>query len=224
MEILPGVHKLVDIANHYLVEYNEKTYVVDTGFLGGYGSILKYARLHCEHPISSILITHAHPDHAGGLYKLAATTGAAVYVGEADLSRIKGIEPPYDYTMTLRILNKIIFWHKQGPVKSPIGLKDMSGKVEDGVSYLATPGHTMGSTSFFFPIHGGCVFTGDALVSGMFGRELKTSYRIFSVDMAEYRRSLGRIAQLDFKNLLTGHGTPIIGNAGDCVRSYIGHP
>ncbi len=45
---------------------------------------------HLEKPLKRIIVTHAHPDHAGAAASISAKTGADVYVHEDDLLYLRG--------------------------------------------------------------------------------------------------------------------------------------
>jgi len=78
--VTPEVTRFNDgFVNFYLVEGQDARVVVDTGF--GFGSVLGKLedRLKsAQHPTGAILLTHSHPDHAGGARRLSITSGAKV--------------------------------------------------------------------------------------------------------------------------------------------------
>lgn len=90
-----------------------------------------------------ILITHGHHDHVGGLAEVAAQTGAAVYAGAGDLSRI--------------------------PAEGVVAVKDGDVIKAGGLEFAAveTPGHTEGGVCY---LCGGALFSGDTLFCDSVGR------------------------------------------------------
>ena len=94
--------------------------------------------------IEKILLTHAHFDHAGALRDLARTSGAAVYVHEAEIAEVRnGISA----------------------IATEEGSTIAIGALE--VRCLHTPGHTAGSQCFVVE---GALFTGDTLFIDGCGR------------------------------------------------------
>ena len=111
--------------------------------------------------VKMIVITHAHIDHIGGAEKLRASTGAPVYMHEADKilsdrldmqAEWLGIETPND-----------------PGIDQPAREGDIirAGSVEAHV--LHTPGHTPGSISLYLPVESK-VIAGDTLFQGSIGR------------------------------------------------------
>ena len=102
--------------------------------------------------VKIILLTHGHPDHAGGAARLREITGAEIYMGEDDLKYV-GFVPDH--------------FLADG---DEIALGDTA------VSCLYTPGHTEGTFSFFFDL----VENGMTYRAGMFGgsgvNQLKKPY------------------------------------------------
>ena len=102
--------------------------------------------------VKIILLSHGHPDHAGGAGRLREITGAEIYMGEDDLKYV-GFVPDH--------------FLSDG---DEIALGDTV------VSCLFTPGHTEGTFSFFFDL----VENGMTYRAGMFGgsgvNQLKKPY------------------------------------------------
>jgi glyoxylase-like metal-dependent hydrolase (beta-lactamase superfamily II) len=76
---------------------------------------------------------------------------------------------------------------------------------------LNTPGHTIGGICLY---DGKSLIAGDTVFSnGSFGR---SDYPTGNTD--EMKKSLARLAQLDVKNLFTGHGPYIVGEGNRHVK------
>jgi hydroxyacylglutathione hydrolase len=111
--------------------------------------------------VKMIVITHAHIDHIGGAQKLRASTGAPVYMHEADKALSDqldtqaawlGIETPEDPGIDKAA--------REGDIIR-------AGSIEAHV--LHTPGHTPGSISLYLPLESK-VIVGDTLFEGSVGR------------------------------------------------------
>jgi glyoxylase-like metal-dependent hydrolase (beta-lactamase superfamily II) len=97
--------------------------------------------------ISTILVTHSHPDHIDGVEEMVAATSAVVRVGAREVEIVQRSAP------AARII----------PVTDgesiPIGAQTITA--------LATPGHTVDGTSYYT---GREIMTGDSLFIGGCGR------------------------------------------------------
>lgn len=83
-----------------------------------------------------------------------------------------------------------------------------------GLQIIGTPGHTAGHVSVFDPSTGVLV-AGDALraTSGLQGPDAK-----YTADMAQAAASVGKLAALDVKTILPGHGAPVTTGAADALK------
>jgi glyoxylase-like metal-dependent hydrolase (beta-lactamase superfamily II) len=83
-----------------------------------------------------------------------------------------------------------------------------------GLQIIATPGHTPGHVSVFDPATGVLV-AGDALrtTGGLTGSDPR-----YTADEAQARASVRRLATLDVRTILPGHGDPLTAGAADALR------
>jgi glyoxylase-like metal-dependent hydrolase (beta-lactamase superfamily II) len=83
---------------------------------------------------------------------------------------------------------------------------------------VLTPGHTDGSTSFYWPEQR-ALFTGDVLVTWP---RLEAGWAGLTTDMARNRRSLAELATVgDIEWVGTGHGPPLTEEAAGRVRAVL---
>ena len=109
--------------------------------------------------ITSIVLTHAHPDHMGAARVVASESEASVLIHSEDV-------------FLLRNSSMGILCTKGGEKINPSGLKMLEDKDKVWVGrfsflILHTPGHTPGSISIYGE---GRVLTGDTLFAGGVGR------------------------------------------------------
>ena len=99
--------------------------------------------------------------------------------------------------------------------------------VEDGevlhmgnteIEVLHTPGHTPGSACYLLEGNG-VLFTGDTIFSD--GRAISRSLPYPRSSAADLRRSVDRLAALDFEVLCGGHGTPLVGGASRRLKELL---
>jgi len=149
-EALPGVYHIRDAMGVYmtLLKGENAALLVDTGY--GLEDAAAYVRTLTELPVS-VLLTHAHHDHAlGAMWFSTARVFAQdldafdVYTGAAQRARVaqqaqdRGVAVPPDYM--------------DREIKTPVPLEE--GAVELGgmsAQVISCPGHTPGSAVVYVP-------------------------------------------------------------------------
>ncbi|MEN6343426.1 MAG: MBL fold metallo-hydrolase [Methanospirillum sp.] len=220
MEIVPGIHQVDGVnGNSYVVD-REVLVVIDTGMPGSGRKILGYIRdtLHRRPAeIGSILLTHYHMDHTGGVAALKKAAGTArVAVHEADAGYVSGRTAPPRFGgtrgMLLGLAETVL---GPGPFEPDLLVRD--GDRVDGLRCIHLPGHTPGSIGLLD--EGSAVlFCGDTLRFD--GRSLNRGPAQFVMDPVQERESIRRMAELDFDTLLVGHGVPLLPDASARVREF----
>ena len=219
MEIIPGIHQVDGVnGNAYIVDRNGLT-VIDTGIPGSGKKILSYIRdtLHREpSAITTIIITHFHTDHIGGVKALKqAAPGLKIAIHEADAGYVAGTTPLPGYP-GLRGLIVGLFSRLMPSVFLPdIILKD--GDRIEGLTCIHLPGHTPGSSGFL-DAESKIFFSGDTIRSD--GKSLSEGPTGFSMDVPRSRESIRKIGTLEFDTLLVGHGQPLRPDAAAKVRAF----
>jgi len=205
VEIVPGVHavRVIGSKAHLIVE--DEITLIDAGHRGSGRMIQRYlARVgRSERDITRIVCTHGHPDHIGGVAEIAAASGAVIYMHPADAERLR---IGFRDVLASRTPGPILAFLTR-PIRDPRPLLD--GDVLPalgGLRAVHTPGHTPGSVCLYAPA-ARLLFTGDVLQVRK-GR-LAPPHPLFSDDLAEARRSVARLAELDVATVCFAHFPPL---------------
>lgn len=209
MEILPGIHRLPGIrwSRAYLIEA-ETLAIVDSGLPWNASTVLRYIESIGRRPeeLSHILMTHAHPDHAGAASRLVRRTGAKIVAHRSDARRRLGGELTLNYMRVFGALPLPVPFLERVPVTQLVEDGDLL-PIAGGIRVVHTPGHTAGSICF---LEGSTktLFSGDTIFSD--GTNLSRSVPFPGYDRTSYRSSLARLATIDFEAVCGGHGTPLL--------------
>lgn len=205
-----------NFVNLYLIIDPDGLTLIDTGLAkSGSKLVLKAIADLGRQPrdLKRILITHADPDHTGGLAELQTKTGARAYASAIEAKAIEAgtssreIQGNPLTKMLLDVMGKVIMPLSPARVDEII----MPGQVLPvlgGLQVVATPGHTPGHLSFYAPAHH-ILIAGDSLnaTSGA----LKFSPAPVHWDYAKGCESAKHQATLGATCVCCGHGNVIEG-------------
>jgi len=161
------------------------------------------------HDIAAHALTHAHPDHQGASHAVCEHYGVPYWVGEADVAaaedpRLIGERQP-DHFMAQLFAKTMT-----GPAHR-VDRALHEGDDVGSFKVLDVPGHSAGHVAFWRE-EDRVLVLGDVLNSadvytGIPGLHEPRSY--FTPDPAENRRSARKLAALEPKLTLFGHGPPV---------------
>lgn len=158
--------------------------------------------------VRSHVLTHAHVDHAGGSRKVVDALSVPVLAGERDLPTMQSGEPESAFPAPIRRVGEA--YARFSPVPEATALHE-GDAVGDGFTVLDTPGHSPGHISLWRERDGvlicGDVINSMNLLTTLPG--LQEPPGIFTPDPAENRRSIRRLAELEPRLVLVGHGPPL---------------
>lgn len=224
--IIPGVYMFSGLVmgRVYLLEGADGLTVIDAGLGFAAAKILKQltTKGHSPQDVKRILVTHAHPDHIGGLRALQQATGAMVICAEREKPYIEGSQPvPRAPKADLRGLSRLIYGEATlvaQPVLVNRTLHDgeIMPEVLDGLQAVMTPGHSPGHTSYWHP-EKGILFAGDVMMR-LIGLSLPIA--AFTPSMAENKRSIKRVIELQPRIFCFGHGEPLRENTTTILRQF----
>lgn len=223
-QILPGFYTFTGLimGRVYMSDDPDGITIIDAGIELAADRILKQLSVAGRQPsdVKRILITHAHPDHIGGLPKLKAATGAEVICSVGERPVVEGKIPlPRAPRERVPGIWKLMPSSPQTAKPTPVDREVMEGdvlqEVMGGLHVVATPGHAPDHISFWQPERK-LLIVGDVMMR-MFGR-LRLPIAAFTVDMDEDKRSIKKLTGFDAEVVCFGHGEPITKNAAAAIR------
>ena len=207
MQILKDIYKLAGeeygmIPNIFAIHVKESLILIDCGTDANDWKIaeenMKYWEL--DHlPITHVLITHAHGDHAGYASELQER-GAKIIAG-------------YKATSVEREKDPLNFYYAYPqpfkPFKPDYYVKDREKFNIHGLELMAVtvPGHSIGDTIYCLNMYGKKImFLGDIFHIDEYGSGAWIGNQWFlDSDYDQYMRSLFKIKDMDADVLLSGH-------------------
>ena len=230
MEIAPGVYSMSqEQGGHvhaFLLDDGQSLTLIDSLYDDDGNGVLAEVQRIGKKPqdIKTIILTHAHKSHIGGVAALKKASGATVcsHTWEVDIiagrrkaTRVSPIpqKPLQVYKLQLGLalgLGK----HVPCEVDRTLNAGDHAGPLE----VVETPGHTPGCLSFWWPARR-ALFAGDVIATWP---ELAPGWPGLTLDNAQNTRSARQF--IDFSNaeiLGVGHGEPIVRDAAAAIKNLL---
>ncbi len=237
-EVASGVHRVADgLVNWYLIEDGGEVALVDAGWPRSWPRVVAALGEIGRSPadVTSVVLTHAHPDHLGAAEKVREQCGATVHVYRAEAPRARGEargSSPFSLVpglvptlwrpsalgfvlhasargfMTPTWIQDVVTFEADAPIDAPGRLRA-----------VPTPGHTEGHVALVLDQHG-VVFSGDSIATlDVLTRErgARLVPDQLNSDPKQTRESLSALASIDAGKLLPGHGDPFDGSPADAV-------
>jgi hydroxyacylglutathione hydrolase len=157
-----------------------------------------------------VLLTHADFDHFGGAAAVRDAFGAPIVAPAAERGLLTG------ELRRRRVVNLMIRSVSRGRLPRPPTVDRWieDGQVVEGLEAIGTPGHTPGHTAYRF---GKSLIAGDAVITG---ESFRPPVPMFCFDNEETRRSIEKLARLDFDLAVSGHG-PASRNASEKLKELV---
>jgi glyoxylase-like metal-dependent hydrolase (beta-lactamase superfamily II) len=224
-EIVPGLFQIsLGMVNAFLIDSDDGLTLIDTGIAGSSDKILQAIRTLGKQPadIQHILVTHCHGDHTGSLAELKEKSGAPAYMHPEDAALVRVGQSMRPLTPAPNLIAKILFRlfaNRLGD--DTITPAEIEQEVTDGqllpiaggLTAIHVPGHCAGQLAFLWPQHGGVLFVADAAAN-----IIRLGWSFVYEDLAEGKRSLAKLAGLEFETACFGHGKAIVRDASERFR------
>ena len=199
--------------------------LVDTGLQGSLLPItggLKDLGLTLDH-LNTVVITHAHPDHCGGLAEVVAGRKIAVAAHRLDADIISGTRAapnPLQIDLLARVAEPVLPKLMGDHVPVDIRLED-GDTVPFGteVRVVHLPGHTAGSIALHLPAKR-IVIVGDAL-QYKFSHKLSPPAHGVTQDSSAALHSLEKLLDLNFDVICFSHFPPMRKSPREALREMI---
>ncbi len=197
MELEPGIHQLTigrdplpgfPAPNSFLVFGSDASVLIDTGWENDddHRARVEYLREVNAPPIIEIIITHRHPDHAGGALHLHRHASAPLSCHPSDRESIERDRLHGQAEIALEL--------RGGECRDLGGLT---------VEALHAPGHTIGSLALYIPQRG-ALFTSDTVMSIS-----TTAINPRDGSLSQYLQTLNLFKEIGARVMYAGHGAPV---------------
>jgi glyoxylase-like metal-dependent hydrolase (beta-lactamase superfamily II) len=203
--------------NIYIVREDDGDTLVDPGPVGTAPIILALDR-RGEIRLRRVIVTHAHPAHAGSMARVARGTGVRTFVHPDDAPFLDGREPPLlprgRRGQLVAALGRVVDLCPPVFRLEPL----VPGAAIGDLVPIATPGHTPGHVCLWHR-KDRALISGDALLTDGGGLSLPAAR--LSDDPARARASVAALRDLELEHLLPGHGPPVLGDARTRLSAFL---
>jgi hydroxyacylglutathione hydrolase len=205
-QLAAGVWQLKGFPPNAINVYLVEDVLIDAGTRRAAGRIMRQLD---GRPVSAHALTHAHPDHQGASSQVCEALGVPFWVGEGDVPLAE--DPPKMWEFQPRHpFTRMAMKYWVGPGR-PVDRKLREGDELAGFRVLDVPGHSPGHVAYWRESDR-VLILGDVLNNvdvrtGVPG--LHEPPWFLTADPAENRRSARKLATLEPRLTLFGHGPPL---------------
>ena len=204
--LAPGVWRLKEFPTPSINCYLAEDVLIDAGRTWDKRRI--FAELEGRE-ISMLALTHVHPDHQGAAKAVCEARGVPLACHADDVDAMEGRRPVQEASADNPV-NRFIAAIWQGPPHQVDRVLQEGDEVA-GFRVVHAPGHARGEV-IFFRESDRVAICGDVIRNMSYATALpgiKEPPEIFTYDMAENRRSIRKLAELNPSLILPGHGPAV---------------
>lgn len=212
------IHRINGLAAYcYLIETPDALFLVDAGMLGAGRGILRSIERLGRRPeeLRVAFVTHAHPDHFGGLGVVQRASSCQVVCHPAHADTLRSgalaISPGRNlagvaYNAFARLVMPAIALPRLDNVTplddgARLDVYGLAGRI------LHTPGHSTGDLTVL--LDDGSAFVGDIVQGRRIPGLSPPEFSIMALDEAEILRSWQRLLESGAQTIYPAHGTPV---------------
>ena len=225
VELAPGVWRIPligDFVNGFMLRDDDgQVTLIDMGVARSGAKVIAALRSIGSDPseVTRLMLTHCHPDHAGGAAYVSQQTGRPVDVHADDAEFVRtGTQPDVDPSSRLGKLFRKLPDPKVGKVT--IGEELTDGQVvpfAGGIRVIHTPGHSPGHASYLHE-QSGTLITGDAIFN-VLGRRWPP--KMLCTNFAMTRQTAHRLAEVEYSTAAFTHGPEIRDRPREAIRAFL---
>jgi len=223
------VHTITGYINNiFLLEYESGMLLFDTGVLGDTERIVEYCTGTLNRPVTDIkliVVSHIHPDHAGGAGKLRKKYGIPVAAHQDIDTWYRGIAGSIQHALDCYLV-QIVAKRYRDSVKRVFFRKKINPDIilnnNDVLPFypewrvIHAPGHTLHHIVLYHEVEG-ILFLPDLIV------EVKGQYQLpipvfFKGVM---KSSYEKLSKLDIRRILLPHGNEIVTDDASEIFNYM---
>ena len=208
--------------NAFLIDDGHDLTLIDTGLPSSEDKIVAAIAATGKNvtDLKHIIVTHCHPDHSGSVAALKRMSGARVYMHPLDAAMVRKGEAARPMTPAPGLLRGLMYRLFIPKKPTPIEPCVIDQEIDDGselpiaggLKAIHIPGQCAGQVALLWPRRR-LLFAADACANmPTFG------YALCYEDLEEVKRSLLKLAALDFDAAVFGHGSPIKTGAAQKFR------
>jgi glyoxylase-like metal-dependent hydrolase (beta-lactamase superfamily II) len=171
--------------------------------------------------VTRLVLTHAHPDHAGGAAHVARETGRSFTIHRDDAAyAAEGSSPPRDPSFLLgRLFARL---SRPGKDFAPVTVEHemVDGEVlpiAGGLRVVHTPGHSPGHVSLLHE-SSRTLITGDAIFNV---RGLRWPIKSFCTDFRMTQQTAHLLGELDYDVAAFTHGAELRDRPREAIRGFL---
>ncbi|CAM3552261.1 MBL fold metallo-hydrolase [Deinococcus saxicola] len=197
--LVPNVRLQSLYANVYLLSSPAGRLLVDSG---AWPYAARFDRILRDFAPDAVLLTHAHVDHSGGAYR-AARHGIPLLAHPLEHAQLTGEIHDLPYPAGRPEIGRMV--SRAHPKVSADALRAAyPGETVLGWEVVSLPGHTPGQIGVLMD---GVLVAADAVIGARDGAHLPRA--AYNADHAQARQTLRRMAEMDLRAVLPGHGGPL---------------